>query len=199
MTGSNVLRITANASLPTPHGIFHMESFRFEVAHEPHFALSLGLNRSGVVPLVRIHSECITGDAFGSMLCDCGAQLQQAMHIVGDAGCGLVIYLRQEGRGIGIENKLLAYGLQAGEQGLDTVDANLALGLSADSRSYDAAASYLHHVGVHRCRLLTSNPRKVEALNENNIDAIRTRLTVGDQKHCRQYLATKHLKMGHYR
>ena len=197
MTAHNELEITASASLPTRHGNFQMESFRWETAPEPHFALSLGLHRSEPAPLVRIHSECITGDAFGSLLCDCGSQLQEAMRIIGGAGCGLVIYLRQEGRGIGIENKLLAYGLQ--ERGLDTVDANLALGLPADSRSYDSAVGYLRHLGIRRCKLLTNNPRKVEALNENNIGAVRARLMTSDQEHCQQYLATKHLRMGHYR
>ena len=119
------------------------------------------------------------------------------MHIIGGAGCGLVIYLRQEGRGIGIENKLLAYGLQ--ERGLDTGDANLALGLPTDSRSYDSAVGYLRHLGIRRCKLLTNNPRKVEVLNENNIGAVRARLMTSDQEHCQQYLATKHLRMGHYR
>jgi GTP cyclohydrolase II len=197
MPGHERVHITASASLPTRHGAFQMESFRWEPGLEPHLALSLGLHRGDVVPLVRIHSECITGDAFGSVRCDCGGQLEEAMRIIGRAGCGVVIYLRQEGRGIGIEKKLLAYELQ--EQGLDTVDANLALGLPVDSRSYDAAVGYLRHRGIYRCKLLTDNPRKLLALHENHIAAVRARLMTPDREACKHYLETKHLRMGHYR
>lgn len=194
MAGRNLLRNTAAARLPTRHGTFRIESFRLERAAEPHMALSLGLRRD-IVPLVRIHSECMTGDAFASVRCDCGGQLHEAMRRIGQAGCGLVIYLRQEGRGIGIENKLRAYALQDG--GMDTVDANLALGLPVDSRSYDAAVCYLRHLGIDRCNLLTNNPHKVAALRDNDIAVVRTSLWASNPAGCETYLATKRTRMGH--
>jgi GTP cyclohydrolase II len=188
------LQVTARATLPTRHGTFQMESFRWDEMTEPHLVLWVGLNLN-TVPVVRIHSECITGEVFGSRRCDCGNQLQDAMREIGKAGSGLVIYLRQEGRGIGIENKLRAYALQ--ERGLDTVDANLALGLPIDSRSYASAATYLHYRGIRRCVLLTNNPDKVAALRERRIFVTRTPLISSTNDACRDYLATKRLRLGH--
>ncbi|MCZ6642879.1 MAG: GTP cyclohydrolase II [Gammaproteobacteria bacterium] len=188
------LQITAVAALPTRYGNFQMESFRFGDDSTPHLALSMGLDLD-TVPVVRIHSECITGDVFGSLRCDCGDQLQDALCTIGEAGSGLVLYLRQEGRGIGIEKKLQAYALQ--EQGLDTVDANIALGLPVDSRSYDSAVSYMHHLKIRRCVLLTNNPDKVAALRDQRISVTRAPLLSSDQTNCRDYLRTKRLKLGH--
>lgn len=195
MTKEGELQVTAGATLPTRHGTFRMETFRWGDTTDPHLALSMGLDLS-TVPVVRIHSECITGDVFGSFRCDCGSQLQEAMHEIGKAGSGLVIYLRQEGRGIGIENKLRAYALQA--RGLDTVDANLALGLPIDSRSYEPAVAYLHCLGIRRCVLLTNNPDKMAALHKQHISVTRAPLLSSDHDACRDYLTTKRLRLGHF-
>ncbi len=188
------LHVTAVAALPTQYGNFQMESFRSGDATEPHLALSMGLDLD-TVPVVRIHSECITGDVFGSLRCDCGDQLQDALRKIGQARSGLVIYLRQEGRGIGIEKKLQAYALQ--ERGLDTVDANIALGLPVDSRSYDSAVTFLRYLKIRRCILLTNNPDKVAALRRRNIAVTRLPLMSGDHYACRDYLATKRVRLGH--
>lgn len=194
MTDHPELQLTATASLPTEHGTFELESFRFEAHAEPHLALSLGLD-TAAVPLVRIHSECITGDVFGCLRCDCGEQLSLAMQAIERAGSGLIIYLRQEGRGIGIENKLHAYRLQ--ERGLDTVDANLALGLPIDARSYGAAVAYLRYRQVNRCVLLTNNPHKLAAVRGHGIDVTRAPLRGAAHETCRDYLATKRRRLGH--
>lgn len=194
MTSNGELQITAVAALPTTYGNFQMESFLFRDTNTPHLALSMGLELDHV-PVVRIHSECITGDVFGSLRCDCGDQLRDALRKIAEAGSGLVLYLRQEGRGIGIEKKLQAYALQ--EQGLDTVDANLALGLPVDSRSYDSAVSYLHHLNIRQCVLLTNNPDKVAALRDQRIAVTRAPL-VSEHSTCPDYLRTKRLKLGHH-
>ena len=187
-------RITAATDLPTRYGVFKFESFRFESIDPPHLALSMNL-ASQKTPLVRVHSECMSGDVFGSVKCDCGDQLQDAMDRISQIGCGLVLYLRQEGRGIGIEKKIQAYALQ--EAGLDTVDANLALGLPVDARSYDPAIAYLRYAGIRRCLLLTNNPEKVAALCDDGIDTQREPLLSSDHDACRDYLETKRLRMGH--
>ncbi len=202
------LEITAATNLPTRYGVFRMESFRTPDGGtaEPHLALSMGLDgrlhpgahpaaHREVIPLVRIHSECITSEVFGSERCDCGPQLREAMRSIGEAGCGIVIYLRQEGRGIGIENKLQAYALQ--ELGMDTVDSNLALGLPVDPRTYDCAVSYLRHLDIGRCILLTNNPNKETALHEQGIEVTRAPLICEGHAACRDYLATKRRRMGH--
>jgi len=147
------------------------------------------------VPLVRLHSECMSGDVFGSVRCDCGDQLQDAMNRISHTGCGVVIYLRQEGRGIGIEKKIEAYALQ--ESGLDTIDANLALGLPVDGRCYDPALAYLSYLGIQDCVLLTNNPDKVAALHDYGIDTRREPLNSSDHAACRSYLETKRMRMGH--
>ena len=185
---------TACAELPTEHGTFALESFRESSLGEPHLALTMGLERAQC-PLVRIHSECITGDAFGSLKCDCGQQLDQALQRIGRLGCGVVLYLRQEGRGIGIEEKIRAYALQ--QQGLDTVDANLALGQPVDSRAYDAAVAWLIRRGVRECVLLTNNPDKVNALQTAGIDVRRSALKGTGQQHSEAYLEAKRSRMGH--
>ena len=188
------IQVTAAANLPTRHGLFRFEIFRLEIRAQPHLALHMGLG-SGKVPLIRLHSECLSGDVFGSVNCDCGDQLTDAMDRISQAGCGIVIYLRQEGRGIGIEKKIQAYALQ--ESGLDTVDANLALGLPVDGRSYDSAVAYLRHMKIQDCLLLTNNPEKVAALRDNGIDATRESLLSSNHEACRNYLETKRMKMGH--
>ena len=187
------LTITAGARMPTAHGDFLMESFRCGVEHLPHLVLSVGLDRERI-PLVRVHSECATGEVFASLRCDCRAQLEESLRRIQEAGCGMVVYLRQEGRGIGIENKLKAYALQ--DRGLDTVDANVALGLPIDARCYAPAVAYLQHRGVRRCALLTNNPHKVRALEAHGIRVTRAPLRSGGHEGCRGYLETKRLRMG---
>jgi len=185
--------ITAGARMPTRHGDFLMESFRFGFDASPHLALSMGLDQDRV-PLVRVHSECATSEIFGSLRCDCAHQLDESLRRIQHAGGGVLIYLRQEGRGIGIENKLKAYALQ--DQGLDTVDANVALGLPIDGRSYDPAVAYLRHRDVRHCVLLTNNPDKVQALESSGIRVTRSPLRGTRHEDCRGYLETKRLRLG---
>ncbi len=194
------IRITATTNLPTRFGNFKLESYRFAETEPAHLALSFGMRLgkgagSKEIPLVRIHSECLTGDAFGSIKCDCGDQLHDAMGKIASAGRGIVIYLRQEGRGIGIENKIQAYALQEG--GLDTVDANLALGLPVDARCYDPATAYLELVAVKQCVLLTNNPEKVTALEAAGIVATRAPLLSSQYAACAPYLTTKRERLNH--
>lgn len=193
MAASDNLTITGSARMPTRHGEFLMESFRYEDEPLPHFALSVGLAGAGT-PLVRVHSECATGEIFHSSRCDCGEQLEEALRRIQAAGSGVLIYLRQEGRGIGIENKLKAYALQ--DQGLDTVDANVALGLPIDARSYDAAAAYLAHRHVQRCTLLTNNPDKVHGLEARGIEVRRLPLRAAAHGASHAYLESKRLRLG---
>lgn len=190
-----------SAKLPTTYGIFDMHMFE-NAAGQEHVMLTVGLPMtaplapSAPAPLVRIHSECLTGDAFSSLKCDCGPQLNAAMAAIQQAGCGAILYLRQEGRGIGLTNKIRAYALQ--DQGHDTLDANLMLGLPADARVYDMCGPMLAHVGVDKVRLLTNNPNKVAYLNEYGIEVSeRVPLLVGVNHHNSAYLATKRDRMGH--
>ena len=196
----------ADTTLPTAHGTFRLTAYRDTDGHE-HVALSLGLedlpgDRHGpgaapAAPLVRLHSECLTGDALGSRRCDCGEQLHQALRTVAAAGRGAVLYLRgHEGRGIGLVEKMRAYALQ--DSGLDTVDANLALGHPADARTYAAAAAILDDLGVAAVRLLSSNPAKEAALRELGIEVVaRERLAVAARPENVRYLTTKRERMGH--
>jgi len=166
--------------------------------NEQHLALVLDRHPpSEQPPLVRVHSECLTGDVFGSRRCDCGDQLQLAMERIAQEGCGAIVYLRQEGRGIGLAHKLHAYALQ--EQGLDTVEANLRLGFDADLRDYYVAAQILRELGWTTVRLLSNNPRKVEGLRRYGIVvAERLPLVVPPTPHNERYLQTKREKLGHW-
>jgi GTP cyclohydrolase II len=147
-------------------------------------------------PLVRIHSECLTGDALFSLRCDCGAQLQSALEQIAEAGCGAVLYLRQEGRGIGLLNKIKAYHLQ--DLGADTVEANEQLGFDADQRDYLACKDMLDHLHIKQLRLLTNNPKKLSALEDFGIDVLeRIPLRKGKNTHNQRYLETKSSKLGH--
>ena len=158
--------------------------------------ISSNSSNNTIAPLVRIHSECLTGDAFGSLKCDCGPQLNAAMQAIQEAGCGAILYLRQEGRGIGLTNKIRAYALQ--DQGHDTLDANLMLGFPADARTYEMCGAMLAHVGVTEVRLITNNPDKVAYLTENGIRVVeRVPLLVGVNEVNASYLATKRDRMGH--
>ncbi|MEQ8860489.1 MAG: GTP cyclohydrolase II [Pseudomonadales bacterium] len=197
MTQAPPVSVTATARLPTRHGEFSMDSFRFDDDPTPHLALTVGLDPSAAapMPMVRVHSECATGELFGSLRCDCAEQLDESLRRIQASGCGVLVYLRQEGRGIGIENKLRAYALQ--DQGLDTVEANLALGLPVDARSFDPAVAYLSHRGVSRCQLLTNNPEKVKALEAGGIEVDRVPLKTPGQAVSHAYLETKRQRMGH--
>ena len=183
------------ATLPTPYGSFRIEVVTDEGGLE-HVALSMG-DLSGPDPvLVRVHSECLTGDAFGSLRCDCGPQLNAALAAVAERGWGCVLYLRQEGRGIGLHAKIQAYHLQ--DQGADTLDANLMLGHPADARDYTVAATMLNSLGAGQVSLLTNNPDKVEQLRSYGIDVVeRIPLVVGVGDDNREYLKTKAERMGH--
>jgi GTP cyclohydrolase II len=166
-----------------------------DVAYE-HVALMVGEPGRATVPLVRLHSECLTGDVFGSLRCDCGPQLQAALAQMAADGAGVLLYLRQEGRGIGLTNKLRAYRLQ--ETGLDTLDANTHLGFEQDERDFRTAARMLHALGLHRVRLLTNNPEKVRALARHGIDVHeRVPLSIAANRHNLRYLQTKMQRAGH--
>ncbi len=183
------------ATLPTPYGVFRIEVVTDEGGLE-HVALTMGDLRGPDPVLVRVHSECLTGDAFGSLRCDCGPQLNAALAAVADRGWGCVLYLRQEGRGIGLHAKIQAYHLQ--DQGADTLDANLMLGHPADGRDYTVAATMLNSLGAGQVSLLTNNPDKVEQLRSYGIDVVeRIPLVVGVGDDNRHYLKTKAERMGH--
>lgn len=183
--------------LPTPHGDFTAIVFQDIIRSDQHIALVVG-DPSGDEPvLVRMHSECLTGDVFGSLRCDCGEQLDRAMQLIAEAGRGVIVYLRgHEGRGIGLHNKFLAYRLQ--DQGFDTVEANEKLGFPPDLRHYGIGAQILGHLGVRRMRLMTNNLQKVAALQGYDIEEVeRIPLVIAPNEHNRRYLETKQTKMGH--
>ena len=182
-------------TVPTAHGAFQIRAYRDRMTGADHVAIVSGTPTNGA--LVRVHSECLTGEAFGSLKCECGPQLDSALDTIQREG-GVVIYLRgHEGRGIGLINKLRAYKLQ--EDGLDTFDANLALGLPADARDYGAATGILTEMGISSIRLLTNNPEKVRQLEARGITVTeRVPLVVGVGAHNEGYLATKRDRMGHH-
>ena len=189
------LAFVASCRLPTEWGVFVMHGFEDENGQE-HVALTMGDVSDGLPVLARVHSECLTGDALFSRKCDCGPQLQAAMQAVQREGRGCIAYLRQEGRGIGLINKIRAYRLQ--DQGMDTVEANLALGLPVDARDFRLAQQIFAHLGIKGVRLLTNNPDKVSTLREAGIDvAERVPLHVGGNAENERYLQTKAEKLGH--
>ena len=191
------IEFVASSKLPTAFGDFKISVFQDPATGEEHVALSKGLETPPNGPvLVRIHSECLTGDAFASLKCDCGPQLQATQKMINDAGQGVILYLRQEGRGIGLTNKIRAYALQ--DQGHDTVDANLMLNLPADARQYDMCPIMLNHLGIQQVKLITNNPLKIEALKAQGIDVVgRVPLTVGKNQFNEDYLKTKRERMSH--
>lgn len=191
-----VATIVARASLPVGDlPTSQMVAFRDQASGEEHVALVVGAF-AGQPPLVRLHSECLTGDVFGSLKCDCGPQLKEALRILGSAGGGVLLYLRQEGRGIGLANKLRAYALQ--DRGLDTVDANRRLGFADDERDYGMAAAMLRALGIDRIRLLTNNPNKVAGLASEGIDVVeRVAHHMPTNPHNADYVATKKKRSGH--
>jgi|TARA_R110001583_G_scaffold12526_2_gene55510 GTP cyclohydrolase II len=190
------INFIASSKLPTPFGTFTMHGFEDTETGKEHVALSMGDIADGKPVLARAHSECLTGDALFSMRCDCGYQLEEALRAVAEAGRGVVLYLRQEGRGIGLLNKIRAYHLQ--DQGADTVEANERLGFGADMRDYSMCRPMLEHLGVKGIRLMTNNPRKVKALSEAGARVVeRVALEVGRNPHNDGYLNTKASKLGH--
>ncbi|GAC1342556.1 MAG: bifunctional 3,4-dihydroxy-2-butanone-4-phosphate synthase/GTP cyclohydrolase II [Candidatus Dormibacteria bacterium] len=186
----------AVTSLPTPYGRFSAHAYDDVITKQTHVALSLGEITDGEPVLVRVHSECLTGDVFGSQRCDCQAQLHEALATIGQEGRGIVVYLRQEGRGIGLADKLRAYALQ--DRGLDTVQANERLGLPADRRDYGTGAQIIADLGVHRIRVLTNNPRKWYGLAGYGLEVVeQLPLVIPATEHNRRYLSTKRDKLGH--
>lgn len=190
------MKYIASCRLPTEWGVFTMHGFE-EADGQEHIALSMGDFSDGLPVLSRIHSECLTGDALFSQKCDCGPQLKAAMQAVQKEGRGIIVYLRQEGRGIGLINKIRAYRLQ--DQGLDTVEANLKLGLPVDARDFSLAKHIYNHLGVHEIKLLTNNPEKVSTLQQAGISIVeRIPLQVGENSENERYLHTKAEKLGHF-
>ena len=190
------LRFIESSKLPTRWGTFDIHGFEDPFKGKEHIAISMGDCANGEPLLIRIHSECLTGDALGSLRCDCGEQLQEAMKRIAELGRGAILYLRQEGRGIGLVNKIRAYNLQ--DQGADTVEANEQLGFGADMRDYSICASMLEHLGAKQVKLMTNNPRKVAALKDLGIDVVaRVPLQADSTPHNVKYLTTKGGKLGH--
>lgn len=186
----------AEAALPTQFGDFRIVAFINNLDFKEHVALVRGeVDTAQAVP-TRIHSECVTGDVFGSLKCDCGEQLEHAQRELGAADFGIILYMRQEGRGIGLANKIKAYSLQ--DEGMDTVQANLHLGFDDDLRDYAVAAEMLRLLGVDTISLITNNPRKVEGLRNNGITVTeRQPLLILPNPHNKEYLDTKREKSGH--
>jgi GTP cyclohydrolase II len=190
------VRYVASCQLPTPWGVFDMHGFEDIEQEKEHVLLTLGDVSDGAPVLARIHSECLTGDALFSVRCDCGAQLRSAMERISEEGRGALLYLRQEGRGIGLLNKIKAYHLQ--DAGADTVEANEQLGFGADMRDYSICGVMLAKVGITALKLLTNNPRKVAALEGMGIKVVeRIPLRTGRNPHNQRYLDTKAGKLGH--
>lgn len=191
-----LVNLEREITMPTDAGEFRLKLYSSEVDNKDHLALVCGDAESGKTPLVRVHSECLTGDVFHSMRCDCGAQLHSAMHAIQDHGYGAIVYMRQEGRGIGLAKKLHAYELQ--EKGMDTVEANEHLGFDADLRDYGIGAQILSDLGMDKVNLLTNNPAKIVGLDKYGIEVDeRVPLVLKPGEHNDFYLATKRDKMGH--
>jgi 3,4-dihydroxy 2-butanone 4-phosphate synthase/GTP cyclohydrolase II len=196
MQRESLVRRVASANLPTRHGDFEAIVYENELDRGTHLALVKGAIKPDQDVLVRVHSGCLTADVFGSRRCDCGEQLQRSMQVIQEEGCGVLLYLNQEGRGIGLVNKIKAYGLQ--DAGRDTVQANLELGFKSDLRDYGIGAQILVDLGVRRLRLLTNNPRKIVGLEGYGL-TVTARVPIESTPHERNvhYLRTKKQKLGH--
>lgn len=191
-----LVELVEQVDLPTDHGHFRLKMYRSRVTGLEHLALVKGDVAAGGNVLVRVHSECFTGDVLGSERCDCGPQLHTAMEMIEKEGCGAVIYMRQEGRGIGLANKLHAYRKQ--EEGMDTVEANVALGFAPDLRDYGEGAQILVDLGIRKVRLMTNNPCKIKGLDGYGIEIVeRVPIVIEANCHDKHYLETKRDKMGH--
>ncbi|BDA78424.1 riboflavin biosynthesis protein RibBA [Leptospira kobayashii] len=191
-----LIRMEVEANLPTEYGEFKIRAYSTEIDDKIHVALIKGDIDSEAPVLVRVHSECLTGDIFSSQRCDCGPQLHSALRMIEKEGKGILLYMRQEGRGIGIINKLKAYSLQEG--GLDTVEANAQLGFAPDLRDYGIGAQILRDIGVQKMRLITNNPRKIVGLEGYSLQVVeRIPIEIVPEANNAHYLATKKLKLGH--
>jgi GTP cyclohydrolase II len=185
----------ASCALPTPWASFNLHAFLEPSTGKEHLAMTLGDISNGEPVLARLHSECLTGDTLFSQRCDCGAQLEGALQRIAEEGRGILLYLRQEGRGIGLVNKIRAYALQ--EQGADTVEANHQLGFADDLRNYDVCAPIFQYFGIRSLRLMTNNPRKLDALKELEISTERVAHIADSTDQNQRYLQTKANKLGH--
>lgn len=192
----NLIHFIESANLPTDWGIFNMHGFEDPDTGIEHVALTFGNWKKDEPVLIRLHSECLTGDALFSRRCDCGSQLRRAFQNISQVGTGAILYLRQEGRGIGLLNKIRAYHLQ--DQGADTVEANEALGFAADLRQYDFCRGILHYLNISKVKLMTNNPKKVKALREAGINVVeRVPIQEGQNIFNERYLSAKATKLGH--
>jgi len=195
----SIIEKVAEANLPTKYGDFKLVGFLDKITGAEHAALIMGNISDNESILCRVHSECLTGDTFGSLKCDCGDQFAAAMKKIAEEKKGILLYLRQEGRGIGLLNKIKAYALQ--DRGMDTVDANLALGLPADARDYNCGIQILKQLGINKIRLMTNNPDKINQINSSNSGieiTERIPLSVPTRPQDIQYLMTKRVRMGHF-
>jgi GTP cyclohydrolase II len=193
---AGAVRVVARADLPTRFGRFRIAAVKGRGPEDEAVAIQHGKLKNGTVPVVRIHSQCLTGDVFTSERCDCRAQLELSLRAIAKAPAGVVLYLPQEGRGIGLINKVRAYELQ--DDGLDTVEANRKLGFADDARDYDFAAAALKALGVRKVRLLSNNPDKISQLERSGIRVVeRIPCRPRTSRHSREYLKTKQKKMGH--
>ena len=194
---SKTVERVAEARLPTELGEFRIIGYRSLITNEEFVVLVRGQVSLDLATLVRIHSQCLTGDVFGSVKCDCGRQLRAAMEMISRAGRGVIVYQQQEGRGIGIINKIRAYALQ--DQGADTIEANEQLGLAVDLRCYEQCAEILRELGLNRVRLISNNPEKMQALAQMGLDLVeRVSLLIPATDAAKDYLRTKKERLGHF-
>ena len=190
------VELAAEARLPTERGEFRILGYRSLVSAEEFVVIARGEFHAERPALVRIHSQCLTGDVFGSTKCDCGQQLKAAMKLISDAGSGAIVYQQQEGRGIGIINKIRAYALQ--DNGADTIEANQRLGLPVDLRRYEQCAEIIRHLGLRRIRLISNNPEKIDAMRRSGLEIVESvPLRIKLHQSLLRYLRTKRDQMGH--